>query len=41
MVYKNKIQVQSDHKEVTFHNVTDKVKETVAKSGIKNGIVVV
>ena len=41
MVYKNKIQVQSDHKEVTFHNVTDKVKETVAKSGIRNGIVVV
>ena len=41
MIYKNKIQVQSDHKEVTFHNVTDKVKETVAKSGIKNGIVVV
>ena len=41
MIYKNKIQVQSDHKEVTFHNVTAQVKETVAKSGIKNGIVVV
>ena len=41
MIYKNKIQIQSNHKEVTFHNVTDKVKETVAKSGIKNGIVVV
>ena len=41
MIYKNKIQVQSDHKEITFHNITDKVKETVAKSGIKNGLVVV
>ena len=41
MVYKNKIQVESNHKEVTFHNVTDKVKETVKNSGIKNGIVVV
>ena len=41
MVYKDKIQVQSEHKEVTFHNVTDKVKEAVAKSGIKNGIAVV
>ena len=41
MIYKNKIQVQSEHKEITFHNVTDKVKETVAKSRIKNGIVVV
>lgn len=38
MIYKNKIQVQSDHKEITFHNVTAQVKETVAKSGIKNGM---
>ena len=41
MIFKNKIQVQSEHKEITFHNVTVQVKETVAKSGIKNGIVVV
>ena len=41
MIYKNKIQVQSEHKEITFHNVTAAVKETVAKSGVKNGIVVV
>ncbi len=41
MIFKNKIQVQSEHKEITFHNVTAQVKETVAKSGIKNGIVVV
>ena len=32
MIFKNKIKVDSDHKEVTFHNVTAAVKETV-----KNG----
>ncbi|MBR5899966.1 MAG: YjbQ family protein [Clostridia bacterium] len=41
MIYKNKIQVESNHKEITFHNVTAAVKETVKKSGIKDGIVVV
>ena len=41
MLFKNKIKVESDHKEVTFHNVTAAVKETVKNSGIKNGIVVV
>ena len=41
MIFKNKIQVESDHKEVTFHNVTQAVKETVKNSGIKDGIVVV
>ena len=41
MIFKNKIQVESNHKEVTFHNVTSMVKETVKNSGIKNGIVVV
>lgn len=41
MIFKNKIQVQSNDKAVTFHDVTKQVKETVAKSGIKNGIVVV
>ncbi|MBO7214137.1 MAG: YjbQ family protein [Clostridia bacterium] len=41
MIFKNKIQVESDHKEVTFHNVTAAVKETVKNSGIQNGIVVV
>lgn len=41
MIYKNKIKVESNHKEVTFHNVTAAVKETVKNSGIKNGIVVV
>lgn len=41
MIFKNKIKVESDHKEVTFHNVTAAVKETVKNSKIKNGIVVV
>lgn len=41
MIFKNKIKVQSNDKIVTFHNVTQQVKETVANSKIKNGIVVV
>ena len=41
MIYKNKIKVESNHKEVTFHNVTEAVKETVKNSGIKDGVVVV
>lgn len=41
MIYKNKIQVRSNDKIVTFHNVTAQVKEAIKKSGIKNGIVVV
>ena len=41
MVFKNKIKVESNHKEVTFHNVTDAVRETIKNSKIKNGIVVI
>ncbi len=41
MIYKNKLSVMSNDKTVTFHDVTKEVKETVAKSGIKNGIVVI
>lgn len=41
MVYKNKIIVQSNDKTVTFHNVTAQVKETIEKSDVRNGIVVV
>ena len=41
MIYKNKIQVRSNDKIVTFHNVTAQVKDAIKKSGIKNGIVVV
>ncbi|MBP5295184.1 MAG: YjbQ family protein [Lachnospiraceae bacterium] len=41
MVYKKSFQVESDHKAVTFHDVTDKVKEICEESGVKDGIVVV
>lgn len=41
MVYKHKIKVQSNDKIVTFHNVTAQVKEAVAASNIKNGVVVI
>ena len=41
MVFTKSYKVQSNDKVVTFHNVTDKVKEAVEESGIKNGIVVV
>ena len=41
MIYKEKIKVDSNHRAITFHNVTAQVKEAVKKSGVKNGIVVV
>ncbi|NLC45480.1 MAG: YjbQ family protein, partial [Clostridiales bacterium] len=41
MVYREEFKVQSNHKVVTFHNVTAQTKEIVARSGIQNGIVVV
>lgn len=41
MIYKEKIKVQSNDKAITFHNVTAQVKEAVAKSGIRDGVVVV
>lgn len=41
MVYREEIKLQSNHKMVTFHDVTAQTKEIVAKSGIQNGIVVV
>lgn len=41
MVYREAIKVISDQGMPTFHNVTEKVKEIVAKSGIKNGIAVI
>ncbi len=41
MVYRESFKVQSNHRTPTFHNVTDKVKEIIARSGIKDGIVVV
>ena len=41
MVYRESFKVESRHRAVSFHDVTDKVKEIVAKSGVKEGIVVV
>ena len=41
MVYREAFQVQSNHRAVTFHDVTAQVKEIAAKAGVQNGIVVV
>ena len=41
MVFRESFKLQSRDRAVSFHDVTDKVKELAAKSGIKNGIVVV
>ncbi|MEA4965257.1 MAG: secondary thiamine-phosphate synthase enzyme YjbQ [Oscillospiraceae bacterium] len=41
MVYRESFQVQSRDRAVSFHDVTDKVREIAAASGMKNGIVVV
>lgn len=41
MIYKKFFQVESRHRAVSFHDVTDTVKEIVEESGIRNGIVVV
>lgn len=41
MVFKKAIQLQSNDKIATFHNVTAEAKAAVAESGIKNGICVV
>ena len=41
MVYRESFKVQSNDKVCTFHNVTAQAKAALAKSGIKEGIVVV
>lgn len=41
MVFRKKFTVQSNDKVCTFHNVTEQAKQTLAESGIRNGIVVV
>ena len=41
MTFGKNFRLQSDDRKVTFHNVTDLVKETIAESGIKEGIVTV
>ncbi len=39
MVYREKIEVMSNDRAITFHNVTEKVKEIIKNSKISNGIV--
>ena len=41
MVKKYSFKVESDHRAVTFHDITDKVKEYVKSSGMTDGILVV
>lgn len=41
MVYRESLKLQSRDRAVSFHDVTQQVKEIAAKSGMKNGICVV
>lgn len=41
MVFKKSLKLESNHRAITFHDVTDKVKQIVKESNIKNGIAVV
>ena len=41
MVFKESFKLESRHRAVSFHDVTDKVREIAKRSGIKDGIVVV
>ena len=41
MVYRESFKLESRHRAVSFHDITDKVKEIAGRSGIRNGIVVV
>lgn len=41
MIYKETLKVNSNHRAITFHNVTKQLKEAVKKSGVQNGIAVV
>ncbi len=41
MVFKKTIELESRHRAVSFHDITDSVKETVKESKIKDGMVVV
>ena len=41
MIYRESFQVQSRNRAVSFHDVTEQVKEIAAKANIKDGIVVV
>ena len=41
MVFKESFKLQSNHRAVSFHDITDQVKDICKKSGLKDGIVVV
>ena len=41
MVHRESFKVMSNDKTVTFHDITDRVKEITEKTGVKDGIVVV
>ena len=41
MVYKESFKLQSNHRAVSFHDITDQVKGIFAASGMQDGIVVV
>ena len=41
MLYRESFKLESRHRAVSFHDVTDTVKEIAARSNIQNGIVVV
>lgn len=41
MIFKKSFKVESRHRAVSFHDITNQVKDIVAESGVKNGIVVV
>ena len=41
MVFNKSFKLESCHRAVSFHDVTDQVKEIAKESGIQNGIVVV
>ena len=41
MVFKKSVKLESRHRAVSFHDITDTVKEAVSESKIKDGIVVV
>ncbi len=41
MLYKKSLKLESNHRSVSFHDITDSVKEIVKESKINNGILVV
>jgi len=41
VIYKEAIRLESNHRAVSFHDITGQVREIAAKSGIRDGIVVV